>query len=86
MKCENCRFNKEMDYGIVKNICKITNVRNRTDCSLSSDEDVNKMEICFNCKHWFGGGDWGLSCAVDYYNCSSNGFERACEKFERKSV
>lgn len=42
------------------------------------------MDICFNCKYWLGGGDWGLSCEKDYHNCSTNGFDEACELFERK--
>ena len=65
-------------------VCKITHIYNPESCNLNSDEDVKDMLICFNCKHWIGGGDWGLSCSKDYYNTSSDGFGKACEKFERK--
>ena len=47
--------------------------------------EVKNMNICYNCKHWIGGGDWGLSCAKNYYNCSTNGFDEVCEQFERKT-
>ena len=33
--------------------------------------------------HWRCLGDWGLSCDKNYYNCSNNGFDKACEQFER---
>lgn len=65
--------------------CKITSACNPKYCdNIVSEEDVEQLQICYNCKHWFGGGDWGLSCAKDYYNCNTNGFTPACKEFERK--
>ena len=46
---------------------------------------IEEMKICYNCKHWIGGGDWGLSCKKDYYNCSTNGFNEGCKDFERRN-
>lgn len=100
MKCNECRYYHVFkNTAIVRDekgnqilsvrypectMCKITHICNPESCNLNSDEDVKNMSICFNCKHWMGMGDWGLSCSKDYYNTSSNGFAKACENFERK--
>lgn len=84
MNCKDCKYlNEENGWGTV-NVCKITSRVNPTFCYLESDEAVKDMNICYNCQHWYGFGDWGLSCAKNYYDCSTNGFREACEKFERK--
>lgn len=100
MKCSGCKYCYALNNRVIakdekgnqilsfcyleRTMCKITHICNPESCDLNSDEDVKDMPICFNCKHWIGGGDWGLSCSKDYYNTSSNGFDKACEKFERK--
>lgn len=82
MECRKCGY-----YNTFKRLCKITNVCNMTSCDyLSYGEKVEDMDICYNCEHWIGGGDWGLSCAKNYFNCSHNGFDKACEQFKRKLV
>ena len=84
MECKNCKYFSERNDGIVFGSCNITHICNTKSCNLPSDEVVEHLNICYNCQHWYGGGDWGLSCAKNYYNCSSNGFDKACEQFERK--
>ena len=86
MKCKDCKYLAEEHGWFTGTACKITYRVNPTSCDISSDEYVENMDICYNCKHWYGGGDWGLSCAKDYYNCSCNGFDRACDKFESKHI
>lgn len=81
MECKNCKYNTT---NRLYRTCAVGHWVNAISCTLKSDEDVPKLNICYNCKHWIGGGDWGLSCAVDYYNCNNNGFKTACEKFEVK--
>ena len=83
MECIKCRYYKPLDE-FHNHICDITHLRNTISCPIPSDELVVDADICYNCKHWIGGGDWGLSCRKDYYNTSTNGFNKACEKFERK--
>ena len=84
MECEKCKYlYEEYVWGPVK-ACSITHYTNPKSCSIESDEDVKKMKICYNCKHWIGGGDWGLSCKKNYYLCSSNGFNVACDQFDRR--
>ena len=51
-------------------------------CSYESEDELEKANICYNCKHWIGGGDFGLSCAKHYYITNANGFIEACEDFE----
>lgn len=86
MECKNCRYFSEQNDGIVFGSCNITHICNTKSCALPSDEDVKYLNICYNCQYWHGGGDWGLSCDKNYYNCSSNGFDKACEQFKRKST
>ena len=45
--------------------------------------DITDMEICLNCEHYLGGGDWGLTCADDYYKLPGP-TSKACEHFKRK--
>ena len=86
MMCKDCKY--KQTYVDLKgnefNICSISNIGYIVSCGLDNDELVKDMEICFNCKYWIGGGDWGLSCQKNYYNCSTNGFGKACEEFCRK--
>ena len=79
MKCKHCKY-----YNNYKRMCKITYTAHTNSCSIDSDENVKNMDICYNCKHWVGGGDFGLSCRKDYYIATSNGFRAVCEKFERE--
>jgi hypothetical protein len=88
MECRNCKY---LNFNFSKDntsffycVCAITNRINPKPCNITNDEDVKGMDICYNCQHWIGGGDWGLSCAKKYYNYSMNGFDKACEEFERK--
>lgn len=85
MKCAECKYKREDTYcDISHSIFHNPFGKKIVGCSIESDDDVSKMNICYNCKHWIGGGDWGLSCRKDYYVATSNGFREACKKFERK--
>lgn len=79
MECKNCDY-----YNNYKKLCKITSVCNMRGCNHNPNIKVEDMDICYNCQHWIGGGDWGLSCTKNYYYASSNGFNTACKQFERK--
>lgn len=86
MKCKDCNYYKVNNFDFngksyTESTCKITNRVDPKGCSINHIED---LDICYNCKHWIGGGDWGLSCRKDYYIASTNGFEKACEQFERR--
>lgn len=47
------------------------------------NKDMSQEDICMNCEHYLGGGDWGLSCAADYYTLT-NATSPVCAKFSRK--
>ena len=81
MLCKDCSYCNDKIY------CRITN-RNVgvliKGCSLDTDKQVKDMSICFTCRYWIGGGDWGISCAKNYYYANNNGFHEACELYEKK--
>lgn len=90
MECKNCKYYKisnviQGDKSFTMNSCSIAHILNTKSCIyITSDAEVEGMDICYNCKYWHGRGDWGLSCEKDYYNCSTNGFDKVCEQFERR--
>ena len=85
MFCKDCKYKYKTDDGY--NACEIANMLYTVCCDyIDDDSRVEAMDICYNCKHWIGGGDWGLSCRKDYYNCATNGFREVCEHFERKII
>lgn len=91
MECRYCSYCEPTTVWLKNNekhmvgMCSITHTINPKSCTyIVGDAEVEDMDICYNCKYWFGGGDWGLSCQKDYYNCSTNGFNEACEQFERR--
>ena len=92
MFCKDCIYYKVSnviygDKSFTMNSCEIAHVLNTRSCTyITDDSEVENMDICFNCKYWLGGGDWGLSCSNDYYNTSTNGFDEACEHFKRKAT
>ena len=88
MKCSECGYrDTNGTYNMCAVTCKILNFPGKKQIVGCSDVDnIKEKDICYNCKHWIGGGDWGLSCRKDYYVASSNGFNKACEKFEGKET
>lgn len=96
MNCKDCKYNKIVDnefYSSVwqknihyyYNVCDISHLCNKKSCDfIVTDSDVDKMDICYNCKHWIGGGDWNLSCDIHPYMATANGFRKACEMYDRK--
>ena len=85
MECKNCKYYKDDNNEFFRTmICTVSHLWRPLSCDLASDADVENMDICYNCSHWLGGGDFGLSCKKNYYHCSANGFDKACEQFERK--
>lgn len=81
MECVKCKYYAKSNLGGVHTI---TSRYFTKSCTIPSDENVDKLHICFNCKHWIGGGDYGLSCTENYHSTNTNGFEVACEKFKHR--
>ena len=90
MECKKCSYYRtdtvnHFGKPYTRSTCIITNRVNPISCFIASDAEIASMMICYNCKHWIGGGDWGLSCRKNYYLSSTNGFRETCEEFERKN-
>lgn len=86
-KCQYCKYNHH--YCDDHRVCIITNIitDNPKFPAIPCSYDVNMikdMNICFNCEHWIGAGDWGLSCR-QHYHATSNGFDEACVDFKRST-
>ena len=85
--CKDCLNHRDIG-GEYPLRCQLTNVLLRQDGSSGKtcnyyNVDVSHMPVCINCKHFLGGGDWGLSCAKDYYTIAEP-LDKICDKFERK--
>ena len=89
--CHKCGEHRETMFGKTFNSvnCKIFHNRIFTSAMVAEqgcdyhNRDVSQEEICMNCEHYLGGGDWGLACKADYHKLPSSTTE-ACEKFKRK--
>ena len=89
MECKDCKYNYMTTIALIDEeykgySCSITHRLGTKSCNINNDNEVEDMDICYNCKHWLGGGDWGLSCRKNYYMATTDGFNEVCEQFERK--
>ena len=87
-KCEDCKyFSQYWTFRNKKYVqCKLTN-------AVLTDQDMEKcdyskvnldgMDICLNCKHYMGGGDWGLACSK-HYHALPKATDRMCKDGEFK--
>lgn len=87
--CENCsHFVQFLNIGNWTECiqCELTNqvIMNQGagSCNLYN-KDLSEEDICFNCKYFLGGGDWGLACAKHYHSLPV-ALDRMCEDGEWK--
>ena len=80
LRCKGCKYCINERYCELTRLV-ITNVDDFVKCEYWN-KDLSREKICLNCKHFIGGGDWGLSCAKDYYRLS-NALSTACDDFEK---
>lgn len=99
LSCKDCKYSENVhretfitncgkvvppyDYNVCKITNRIINNINKKYCEANVD-DIDSMDICYNCEYWIGGGDWGLSCTQEYNIALSNGFTPACNRFKRR--
>lgn len=84
--CENCNHYKESFEFRGRNCiaCELTNniiVNEHAEKCSFYNKDMSEEDICFNCKHFIGGGDWGLSCAKHYHKLTE-ALNKMCEDAE----
>lgn len=86
--CENCiHFSEHFNIGKQECVaCELTSrvlkSKNAETCKLYN-VDISEETVCFNCKYFLGGGDWGLACSKDYYSLPK-ALDQMCEDGEFK--
>lgn len=90
MKCSGCIYCYESDSNEFKRLgyCNLTyavvNTDNEHDCSCYNI-DLSKYDICYNCRYYGGGGDWGLFCShKDMYHHLGKFNDEPCKYYEKK--
>lgn len=91
MKCKDCIYVQDYSYEIVDiecYICSLTrrvmNANKEHNCSCYN-RDLSGYDICYNCKYYIGGCDWGLFCShKDMYHHLGKFSDEPCERYERK--
>ena len=86
-KCKDCQYAVTSDYlGDDKVCCTLTNILMRAYAAHDCDYfnfDLSEYDICYNCKYYGGGHDWGLFCSKRYHHLG-NFNDLACDEFEYK--
>lgn len=85
-RCIECKYCHPYEDGT--GTCKLTRYVVKADkdhdCSCFN-RDLSEYDICFNCKYYIGGGDWGLFCShKDMYHHLGKFSDEPCERFEKK--
>ena len=92
MKCETCQYCQQFSYEIKgKQVnmacCTLSNYVVKADkehnCTLHN-KDLSGYDICYNCKYYRGGGDWGLFCShKDMYHHLGKFSDDPCDYYEK---
>lgn len=90
MKCKDCKYSQPTEYktksGGRLTCCMLTRLvykeETESDCSYFN-ADLSLYKICYNCKYYIGGGDWGLFCShKEKYHHLGKFKDDGCEYFE----
>ena len=90
-KCKDCKYALDSSYeiaGIECRACSLTrqvmNVNAEIECNCYN-RDLSGYDICYNCKYYIGGGDWGLFCShSDMYHHLGKFSDEPCGRYERR--
>ena len=71
MKCIDCKYCQISEFEFqgksYKNAyCELSHLIIKVDKEHNCqcfNKDLSKYNICYNCKYYCGGGDWGLFCS-----------------------
>ena len=91
-KCIDCQYSHHEVYEIVGVECctcsltrRVMNANAESECNCYN-RDLSKYDICYNCKYYIGGGDWGLFCShKDMYHHLGKFSDEPCKRYERRS-
>lgn len=90
-KCIDCKYSQDSGFEIAGTMCCIcaltrrvihANVESECNCF---NRDLSTYDICYNCKYYIGGGDWGLFCShKDMYHHLGKYFDKPCKRYEKR--
>lgn len=89
--CDTCKYcqkgempTKNGTYSYT--MCSLTSVLMKLNGSCEyCNKDLSQENICYNCKHYGGGHDWGLFCSK-HYNHLGMFNDEPCDDFEKKDT
>lgn len=94
-KCRDCQYAQIKSWQIkdkmVENCCcGLTNYITMPDkeggCGYFN-RDLSEYDICYNCRYYRGGGDWGLFCSHgDMYHHLGKFNDKPCKRYEKKII
>ena len=93
-KCRDCQYGQINTWNMEDKLievccCELTSACMKPDVEHDCEcfnADLSEYDICYNCKYYHGGGDWGLFCShIDMYHHLGKFSDKACERFERKA-
>ena len=84
-KCIDCQYATKYQTNVC---CSLTSYvmssHKEHDCNCFN-LDLSKYDICYNCKYYIGGTDWGLFCSHDdMYNHLGKFNDEPCERYIKK--
>ena len=88
MKCRDCHYCQMYKESI--GTCTLTRIvlnadKDHDDCQCFN-RDLSGYAICYNCKYYIGGGDWGMFCShKDMYHHLGKFSDEPCGRYERRT-
>ena len=88
LSCSDCMYAypaNSSGNGVI-NVCRRTRrvlCKNLAPHCEYYNNSVCDSDVCYKCKHYLGGNDWGLSCAKQY-NVIVHSLDDACDLYEAK--
>ena len=86
--CKNCCYRGGMTKCMCHDVhvCILTHIllfQNVAEDCEYYNRDFSKEDVCYNCKHFLGGSDWGLACDAHYHKLPEPG-SKICNEYERR--
>ena len=92
--CRNCKYchignmqtkEKSVEIGCCSLTHHVIKPDVESDCKCFN-KDLSEYDICYNCKYYGGGGDWGLFCShKDMYHHLGKFSDAPCKRYERRT-
>ena len=91
MKCKDCQYSYNDIHqfaGVECITCSLSKMVMNANVELECgcfNRDLSEYDICYNCKYYGGGGDWGLFCShKDMYHHLGKFSDVPCSRYEKK--